>query len=160
MPAPNDVLPWSIVVGDSPPDQSGPAGRLTVLVVDDETQFAAMLRMMLEIQGHRVLVATNLDSARSAAVSQPIDVAIVSQEIAGSRGTELVAHLKGCCPTVGIILYTSWKRKAAVPLQYGPPADAVLEKPFRFQELRAALDRIVQRRPHQGLVCKWETSPC
>ncbi|MBX6773403.1 MAG: response regulator [Chloroflexi bacterium] len=160
MPASSDILCQSLAVGDNPPDHARLANRLTVLVVDDETQFAAMLRMMLEIQGHRVLVATSLDTARSAAASQPVDVAIVSQEIAGSRGTELVAHLKGCCPTVGIVLYTSWKRKAAVLLQCDPPADAVLEKPFRYQELRAALDRIVQRRQHQELVCTRETSPC
>ncbi|HVC35426.1 MAG TPA: response regulator [Chloroflexota bacterium] len=130
------------------------AGR-RILVVDNEPRFVAMLRGMLEIDGHHVVCAAEPEAAIALVGQARLDVAIVDLTMPAMSGWKLADALRTRQPDLGIILCTGWGHEITAAAVDRGEVDAVLAKPFRLRDLRQVLqtahDATVRR---QAATCR------
>ena len=112
-----------------------------VLVADDSTEFAAMLRATLEEAGFEVVTAYSGPAALAAMESNEVDAAVLDVLMPGISGDAVADRFRRLYPELPIVLMTG---DAGAP--FVATADApVLRKPFRHEELvdtiRGLLDR-------------------
>lgn len=110
---------------------------LNILVAEDDASVAMMLTGVLEDLGHRVVtVVDTAEAAIAAAVSLPIDLALVDVWLAnGSNGLTAVRALAGRHAVPSIVCSAHSLAEEA----QAAGAVAFLSKPFRVADLEAAL---------------------
>lgn len=102
-----------------------------VLVADDSTEFAEMLRATLEEAGFEVITAYSGPAALAAMGSNEVDAAVLDVLMPGISGDAVADRLRRLYPELPIVLMTG---DAGVP--FAATADApVLRKPFRHEDL-------------------------
>ncbi len=109
-----------------------------ILVIEDETRIADLLRRGLTYEGYRVSVAGDGLAGLAKARDDPPDLVILDWMLPGMDGLEVCRRLRAAGP-VPIIMLTA---KEAVPdriagLNAG--ADDYVVKPFSFDELLARI---------------------
>jgi DNA-binding response OmpR family regulator len=131
------------------PDDGGP--RRTVLVVEDETTMASVLRYNLEREGYRCLVAGDGARALELARGERPDLLLLDLMLPGIDGIEVCRRIRAQS-NVPIIMLTARVEEVdrVVGLEVG--ADDYVTKPFSMRELlarvRASLRR-AEMRPAQ-----------
>ena len=106
-----------------------------VLVVDDEQMVRNVTARLLALKGHQVAEAASGREALHMATYQPFDVIFTDQGMPEMSGRELAARLRENLPETPIVLLTG-------DTDAGEPddiIDLVLTKPFRSEELEAAI---------------------
>ncbi|MEN8189216.1 MAG: response regulator [Thermodesulfobacteriota bacterium] len=78
----------------------------TVLIVDDEKDFAATLAERLELRGYRALAANCAEDALALVLSYPPDVVILDIKMPDLSGYEILEEIKESVPTTEVILLT------------------------------------------------------
>lgn len=121
---------------------SGSGQRQTVLVIEDEPVMRLMALDLVEDAGFEALEARGADDAVRILEARP-DIRLVFSDIdlgAGEDGLRLVHAIRDRWPPVEIIM-TSGKVK---PEPEDLPARGVFfEKPYRCEEVSAAMRRLV-----------------
>jgi CheY-like chemotaxis protein len=81
-----------------------------ILVVEDQSSAAEALQLLLEADGHDVVVAASYEKAvelvEAAANTQCFDVTFLDLKLPDGDGRDLVALVKGKCPQTRIYLAT------------------------------------------------------
>jgi two-component system OmpR family response regulator len=121
-----------------------PAMKAHILVVEDEPQLRALLRLYLEREGHEVSDAGDGPTALAAFDERGADLVILDLMLPGMQGETVLEALRdaGDVP----VLITSAKRSDAeriAGLRAG--ADDYLAKPFNPHELTARVAAILRR---------------
>ena len=121
---------------------------MRVLVVEDETRVAALLRRALERDGYTVDVAATGTDALSTATETDFDVIILDVVIPAPDGLEVCRTLRerGRWPILLLTAKGSIEDRVS-GLDAG--ADDYLAKPFSVSELRARLRALARRSPHE-----------
>ncbi len=70
------------------------AGKLRVLVADDNRDSADSLKLLLELLGHHAEVAYDGEAALEAATSRPPDVAFLDIGLPGMSGLQLARRMR------------------------------------------------------------------
>ena len=109
------------------------AGKITVLVVDDDPTIRMLCRINLELDGYAVLEAGSLGDARQ--LAEVADVVLLDVHVGGGDGLAFVAEVREV--GAGVALLTG---SAELGPDHG--ADAVIGKPFTIDELRETVERL------------------
>jgi two-component system response regulator MprA len=120
-----------------------------ILVIEDETRIADLLRRGLTYEGFRVSVAGDGPAGLATARDDPPDLVILDWMLPGLDGLEVCKRLRAAGP-VPIIMLTA---KESVPdrvtgLNAG--ADDYMVKPFAFDELLARIRAQLRRNRPQA----------
>jgi two-component system response regulator MprA len=120
-----------------------------ILVIEDDSQIADLLRRGLIYEGYAVEVAADGESGLSAARDRPPDMVLLDLMLPGVDGLTVCRRLRAASP-VPILILTA---KEAVPdrvagLDAG--ADDYLVKPFNFDELLARIRALLRRQQRAG----------
>ncbi|WP_090675810.1 response regulator transcription factor [Paenibacillus tianmuensis] len=118
----------------------------TVLVVEDDPEIREVIRLYLEKNNYRVLLATSGEEALQIAEAERPDLAILDVLLPGRNGFEVCRELRAVSPVP--ILFLSCKKDEAdkiAGLNLG--GDDYITKPFSPNELMARV-RAHLRRPH------------
>ena len=107
----------------------------TVLLVDDDELVRRVVAEALETAGHRVLAVG--DALAALAVDVPFEVAIVDVHLGNHRCSPLGEELRRRHRDVRVIAMSGLPDESGYSF-----ADAVLAKPFAFNELYAAVERL------------------
>lgn len=115
-----------------------------ILVVDDDERLLDALARALTALGFEVTSAVSVDAAIKALASGPAAV-ITDLELAGRRGTEVIAHVEAMPRRVPVIVISgAFGDAELVALRSRASVRAVLDKPFALDtlvdELKRALD--------------------
>lgn len=114
-------------------DTEGHAAAPRVLVVDDEPSIRLLCRVNLELEGHVVLEADSLASARAAVATGEVDVVLLDVHLHGERSDALIAECHARQPPIPVVIVSgSADAKQLAQLNH---ADAILPKPFELDEL-------------------------
>jgi DNA-binding response OmpR family regulator len=114
-----------------------------ILVVDDDHELANLLAFALKRQGYVVEVATNGRDALECVRRTRFDVALVDWHMPTMDGAAFVRGSRRELGTnVPLVVLMSGMSGVAAQAQDLEVA-AVVEKPFRLQELEALLERLV-----------------
>jgi DNA-binding NtrC family response regulator len=127
-------------------DTGGHAAPARILVVDDEPSIRLLCRINFELEGHEVLEAHSLATAREALEEQEIDVVVLDVHLRGERSDELVAECRAQQPPIPVVLVTGSLDPAHPDLHR---ADAVLPKPFELDQLLSTVRRLARAHAHR-----------
>lgn len=114
-------------------------------MVDDEPGIRELLTDFLSADGHEVEVASNVQQAWTMLQDQEFDLLLVDLRMPGSGGRELYERLNGTDEPQSrrTIFITGDTARPGVKEFLESTGNPVLSKPFRKDELRAAIhDRI------------------
>ncbi len=132
----------ALVMSDPKPDI--PESHL--LVVDDDTRLAELLRWYLSESGFRVTTAGTASEARAHLASFAFDLVVLDVMMPGENGLDLTRALRreGRVP---ILLLTAMGEPEDRVNGLESGADDYLSKPFEPRELVLRIRNILQRRP-------------
>ena len=120
-----------------------------VLVVEDDTEIAEVLRRTLRQEGHEVRTAGDGQEALSAAAEFVPDLVILDLGLPKLDGSEVLRRLRADDDVPILILTARTELDDRVEgLDAG--ADDYLVKPFERQELLARMRALMRRRPPRG----------
>ena len=110
------------------PLPTSPGARPGVLVVDDQPALCAALRMILELEGHRVVTATSGRAALTQAAQDPPAVVLLDVQMPAMDGYQTQAALQATLPQVPVVFMTAGDRAWQAAARHG--AAGALPKPF------------------------------
>jgi NtrC-family two-component system response regulator AlgB len=118
---------------------------LAVLVIDDEKNIRATLRVCLEALGAEVVEAATAGAAQTASARQPFDLAFLDLRLGSSNGLELIPVLLQQSPLIDVVVVTAHGtvENAVEAIQLG--AREVLQKPFTPAQIRDIAARVRKR---------------
>ena len=120
----------------------------TVLIIDDECMVRLMLRDCLELQGHRVVEASDGAEGLQVFDNEPVDVVVTDIVMPEKEGIETIRELKRRSADIGIIAISGGGRIGATDclrIAHRLGADHTLQKPFALPDLHAALNECLER---------------
>lgn len=125
-------------------DGDPPPARL--LVVDDEPQIRDLLAEALRREGYRVRVAGDGRTALAEVQRGGVSVLLTDLRMPEMSGLDLIRAAKQFQPDLGSVLITAYAstETAVQALRFG--ADDYLTKPFRLEDLRAVVGRVLAAR--------------
>ena len=117
------------------------ANGARVLVVDDDAEMRAMLRDELVHDGYEVTEAADGGEAVQACRGSVFDVIVMDKNMPGPSGLDLLPGFRRSCPGSRIIMMTAFGDVPSYAEAVEKGAVDFLFKPFRIDELKAAIVR-------------------
>jgi len=140
------TLPLTQHAGDAPsgraPALAAPAGRLRMLVVDDNGDSAESLALLLSLAGHETHVAHTGPEALDRADALRPDAVLLDLGLPGLNGYEVCRRLRAAAwaREIPIVAITGWGQADDRQRSKEAGFDGHLVKPVVFGELTALLD--------------------
>lgn len=123
--------------------------RLTVLLVDDDQDFIEQMRCMLETAGHLVRMAAGREEAEEILEELKPDLAVIDLMMdRNDDGFVLAYRIKKRYPDVPVIMVTAVTSETGIDFTTAPDtggwmkADAILQKPVRYEQLAVQIKRL------------------
>jgi len=131
------------VAGTHRPERR-PANGRRILVVDDNADAAEMLRLLLELDGHRVEVAGDGESALACVQDFEPELAFLDIGLPGMSGHDLARHLRDDprFATLPLVAVTGWGRDVDREAARRSGFVHHLTKPVSPDEVRSAVCRL------------------
>ena len=117
---------------------------MRILVVDDEGDVRGVIARALKKDGHAVVTAIDLDSARDACTGE-LDLIVLDLRLPDGFGLDLCRELRAEGSTVPILLLTALSQVSTRVEGLDAGADDFLAKPFAVAELRARVRALGRR---------------
>jgi CheY-like chemotaxis protein len=145
---PRVAAPELIDAAPTPVDPP-PAGRQTVLVVEDEEVLRDLTRRLLERQGYTVLVAANAADACLQFDEHPsIDLLLTDVVMPGASGPELVKQLVERRPKLKVLYMSGYTDDAISRHGVLDSGIVFLRKPFTSESLGQKLREVLEPAAH------------
>jgi CheY-like chemotaxis protein len=112
-----------------------------ILLADDQEEVREIVKLLLTMDGHEVVEATNGSTALELYQQGDFDLVITDYAMPGLLGDELGKRIKRLCPAQPILMITGSLERSA--LQDGC-VDLLLNKPFLLEDLRHAVSALFQ----------------
>ncbi|MBI2986375.1 MAG: sigma-54-dependent Fis family transcriptional regulator [Deltaproteobacteria bacterium] len=119
---------------------------ISILLVDDEADFRAIISDHLEEKGYQVFSVGSGQEAISAAQEQDFDVALLDVKMPGMDGVNLLQMLKEIDPSVEVIMLTGHATIETAVQSIKLGALDYLSKPVRLSELEVTIARALEVR--------------
>lgn len=120
---------------------------MRILLVEDETRLAALIKRGLSEEGHAVDLAATGEEARNWIDAADYDVVVLDVLLPGIDGFSLCLELRQRRYQTPILLLTAKDAVADRVTGLDSGADDYLTKPFAFAELSARLRALTRRPP-------------
>lgn len=111
----------------------------TVLLVEDDQTMRALLRDVMEKAGHRVIERPDGADLPALTDSGSFDIVVLDNMLPGANGLDLLSFIRGRRPAVPVILATAFGGPTVAADAMRRGAYRYIEKPFRLDEMLAAL---------------------
>jgi DNA-binding response OmpR family regulator len=118
---------------------------MRLLVVEDDTRLADVLRRGLSEEGYAVDVCGNGVEAVLQATVTAYDVIVLDLMLPGKDGTAVCRELRASGVKTPILMLTARDELDDIVKGLEAGADDYLTKPFAFRELRARLQSLIRR---------------
>jgi DNA-binding response OmpR family regulator len=117
-----------------------------ILLIDDETDFRAALRVRLEAAGYEVLEAEDGATGLDMAKEQKPDLIILDLMLPKIAGYNVARLLKADenCDDIPIVMLTARAQETDVNIGLAVGADAYITKPFKSRELLDTITRLIE----------------
>jgi NtrC-family two-component system response regulator AlgB len=116
-----------------------------VLVIDDERNIRATVRLCLEGMGLRVLEAATAEAALDAVIREPVDLAFLDLRLAQASGLDLLPRLLAERPGLDVVVITAYATFETAVEAIKRGARDYLPKPFSPAQIRTVVERLQER---------------
>jgi PAS domain S-box-containing protein len=123
---------------------------LTLLLVDDEPQMLRTTKMMLEIEGHRVVAVPGGRAALEAIEAESFDAVLTDLGMPEINGLQLAETLRARGHIQPVLLITGWGLELESDRVQSVGVTDILPKPFDGEKLRAKLAAITSDPPSRS----------
>src|SRR5918912_2536865 len=117
-----------------------------VLVVDDEESVATTIEAILRLDGHDVLAVTSGTEAIRLLNERQFDVVLTDLRLADIDGIDVLKEVQRTSPDTAAIMLTGYASLESAVAALRSGAYDYLMKPSDVDELRATVNRAVERR--------------
>jgi len=117
-----------------------------ILVVDDDPSIRFLCRVNFELEGHEVVEAHSLTSARATLEEEDVDVVVLDVHLRGERSDPLVIECHARRPPIPVVLVTGSVEVTDPGLS---EADAILPKPFELNQLLSTVRSLAPVHVHR-----------
>ena len=114
-----------------------------ILVVDDEASVRLCMKLLLERDGHEVCAVDGGEAALAQLAQRKFDLVITDFSMPGMDGDELVTRIREINPDQPIIMCTAFVEEYKIFGEGSVHVDALLLKPFPFEELRECIEQVL-----------------
>ncbi|MHB0868151.1 MAG: hybrid sensor histidine kinase/response regulator [Chloroflexota bacterium] len=132
------------------PAQKAAGLRRSILVVDDEIGLGEAIKLSLEMVGYQVTFSPNPLEALGLFKDGAFDLVITDLRMPGMTGWEMAAKMKRVCPKTPIIAMTGWPVDLIRDGQKCSDMEAIIQKPYRVNELRAKVAKLLEAGRREG----------
>jgi signal transduction histidine kinase len=132
------------ILDDRAPGTVAPPRR-SVLVVDDDADFAESLVGLLQMEGYEASLARNATAAEAALREMRIAVALIDLKLDLGNGVDLIRSLHQTDPDLVTVMITAYASIETAIEAMKAGAYDYLSKPFYTEDLLATLDRCFER---------------
>ena len=123
------------------------AKQQSILVVDDDPEMRALLLDVLRNEGYDVAEAKDGTEAVLALRARQFDLILMDKNMPGPSGLDLLPGFRRVCPDSQIVLMTAFGDVPSYMEAVEKGAAEYLFKPFRMEELKAAIAKALQNEP-------------
>jgi signal transduction histidine kinase len=117
-----------------------------ILVVDDEESVATTIEAILKLDGHDVLAVTSGEAAIRLLHERQFDVVLTDLRLADIDGIEVLKEVQRTSPDTAAIMLTGYASLESAVAALRSGAYDYLMKPSDVEELRATVNRAIERR--------------
>ncbi|MEE8268947.1 MAG: response regulator [Nitrospinaceae bacterium] len=116
-----------------------------ILIIDDDQDFAASLKLILESENYQPLLAHSEEEALESIRKNVVDLALIDIRLGQDNGIDLLVKLKKIQPDILCVMITGFgtMETAIQALKYG--AYDYLRKPINPGELIVSLNRGIEK---------------
>jgi signal transduction histidine kinase len=118
----------------------------TVLVVDDEESVATTIQEILRLDGHTVTAVTSGAEALRLLGERQFDVVLTDLRLADIDGVDVLKEVQRTAPDTAAIMLTGYASLESAIAALRSGAYDYLMKPSDVEELRATVNRAIERR--------------
>ncbi|HEX75649.1 MAG TPA: response regulator transcription factor [Dehalococcoidia bacterium] len=129
-----------------------PSRKVSVLVVDDDVHILRMMQHVLELEGYRVVTASNGESALDVFAEESPDLVLLDIKMPGMDGYTACQRIREFSQ-VPIIMVTAKGDEVEKVQGLDAGADDYVTKPFSTKELAARVRAVLRR------TVLWDESP-
>ncbi|MGZ4161760.1 MAG: response regulator transcription factor [Neobacillus sp.] len=122
-----------------------------ILVIEDETQIARVLKMELEYEGYQVTVEHDGKSGLETAFQSEIDLILLDVMLPGLSGNEVLRRLRKEDRNTPVILLTARNTTFDKVAGLDQGANDYVTKPFEIEELLARIRACIRNHPKMEL---------
>ncbi len=115
---------------------------LRILLVEDDPVFARSLRDLLLLRGHEVEMRDSAAGCLEALEGASFDVVVTDYRLGDTSGAQLAERVATRASAPPVVLITGYATSIDDPTLMTPGIAAVLPKPCRADDIRAALERV------------------
>jgi len=116
-----------------------------ILIVEDESAIASLLRDDLALEGYTVTVVDDGEAATAAVTSSPFDLVILDVMLPGKDGFDVCREMRRAGLTMPVIMLTAKTQESDKVMGLEIGADDYVTKPFSPRELRARVKAALRR---------------
>ncbi len=117
--------------------------KVNILVAEDEADLRDILKVTLEQEGYRAILASDGDEAIKKIEKKSFQIALIDIKMPGVSGKELFSRIKQINPRLPIVIITGspdFKEEMSLKKQ----AYEYIYKPFRLDELVGVVKRALR----------------
>jgi DNA-binding NtrC family response regulator len=115
----------------------------SILIVDDDAEMRALLLDVLRSEGYEAAEAKDGTEAVLALRARSFDVILMDKNMPGPSGLDLLPGFRRVCPGTQVIMMTAYGDVSSYMEAAEKGAVEFLFKPFRMEELKAAIAKIL-----------------
>jgi len=116
-----------------------------ILVVDDAEPMRFLLGSVFHVGEDDVVTLASGTGVEAAMAAAPVDVVFTDVVMPDSSGWDVLRHVRDQWPRLPVVFMTGWD-DAVKKGRDGLVPDAVLDKPFSLDKVRATLDTVTAAR--------------
>lgn len=120
-----------------------PMEKKRMLVIEDDEEMRSMLKDFLEEEGLEIESARDALEAFHKLGVQSFDLILTDLRMPGSSGLDIIPRIKRLRPETSIVVITASGSEDIHRKAIERGATLYLEKPLRFPELRANIEKII-----------------
>jgi DNA-binding response OmpR family regulator len=120
-----------------------------ILVIDDQKDVRAMIAIVLRVRHFEVVEAQSAAAGLKAFEESPFDLAIVDVFLQDACGFDVISRMRDIIPDLPVVAISGMTTLDAAPQSAELLNVVCLQKPFRPNDLTAAIDE-ARRRVQRG----------